>query len=106
MVKNFPMNIIFWNVRALGERSKRTMVAYICQNCRAHIVCLEESKFCDSTTAIQDSLNYNKKMNFIRRDANGSSRGMSIGVNQLLFDILDHVAGIYFLTIVVKTYIV
>lgn len=43
-------------------------------------------------------------MDFIRRDVDGSSGGMLIGINELLFDLVDHILfdGIYCLTVVVR----
>lgn len=70
------MNCLFCNVRGLGGHNKRRMVIHVMKECRADIVCLEESKLDGTHAGRINSLSVNQKFKFLMKEAVGASGGI------------------------------
>lgn len=82
---------------------QKEMVTDVYRNCKPNIICFEETKQCNSTTQLLESLNFNRQMKFITRSARGASKGIMIGVNNRDFEILDSFSESYCATVVVRS---
>lgn len=77
--------------RGLENQVKRRMVAEVIRDCKADIVCLEETKITTPKINILNSLG--RKFTFIIHPSRGDLGGIMIGVNINKFDIIDHIVG-------------
>lgn len=83
------MNCLFWNMRRFGGHNKKRMVTHVMKNCRADIICLEESKLDGTRLDKLSSLSFNQKFKFLMKKAVGTSGGTLIGYDQVHFNYSD-----------------
>lgn len=69
------MKILFWNVRGLGYRTKRKMVADICRTSSTNIFYPKEMKLSDPQINILGELNGNSQFECLLKNSNGASGG-------------------------------
>lgn len=90
------MMMLFCNVRGLGDPTKRRIVREVITDCKADIVCLEESKLVGDSVSVLRTLG--DRFTFIVQDSRGASGGVVLGVDSDKFIIGSQRIGKYMLT--------
>lgn len=77
------------------------MIIDVCRNCKANFVYLEETKICTPNNTFLDTLNNNRHIKFVIRNASGGALGILTRIKSWTFEVLDSLVGTYCATVIV-----
>lgn len=89
---------ISWNVRGANDRDKRKVIKSLIKAHRAYVVCLQETKFQETTMEVVRSLGVSRCMDWGAIDARGGSRGVRVFWDKRFVEMLEMEVGQFSLT--------
>lgn len=97
------MNILFWNVRGLGNPGRRRQLIEVVKENKIDVICLQETIRVSFKMRELNSFCSNKDFEWLTKPAVGHSGGLLLGINSDLFKILDRDVGEFCLGMVLES---
>lgn len=97
------MNILFWNVRGLGNPGRREQLTEILRKNKVEVVCLQETIRVSFAANELDRFCGGRDFHWLTKPAEGHSGSLLMGVNLELVDVVEVDLGEFFISMLVES---
>lgn len=97
------MNILFWNVRGLGNPGRRGQLTELMKKHRINLICLQETIRGSFREVELDSFCGGKDFHWLTKPAEGHSGGLLMGVDLDFAEVIDIDLGEFFISMMIET---